>query len=90
MSYSFTSDTAQALDQHRDSHAALGHDAQSQLQGQRHDRVQVQKQDTGNMSGSGDFEITTTQRMISATWGSVLTSLLGTVEGPTNSSLTSC
>ncbi|KIV80195.1 hypothetical protein PV11_07714 [Exophiala sideris] len=78
MSYSFTADTAQALDQHRDSHEALGHDAQLQLQGQRHDRIQVEKPDTGKMPGSGDFEITTTQRMISATWGSILTSLLVT------------
>merc|ERR1712230_158519 len=46
--------------------------------GQRHDRVQVPEQNTANMSGSNSFEITTTQRMISATWGSVLTSLLVT------------
>ena len=29
------------------------------------------------MAGSGSTDITVTQRMISATWGSVLTSLLG-------------
>ncbi len=48
---------------------------------QQHDRVQVQEQNTDKMGGSGsgstDTDITLTQRMISATWGSVLTSLLG-------------
>ena len=29
------------------------------------------------MAGSGSQDITATQRMISATWGSVLTSVLG-------------
>ncbi|KIW49748.1 hypothetical protein PV05_11397 [Exophiala xenobiotica] len=78
MSYSFTSQPAQALDGHLNSQSALGHDAKSQITGQRHDRVQVPEQNTANMSGSNSFEITTTQRMISATWGSVLTSLLVT------------
>ncbi|KIW24590.1 uncharacterized protein PV07_10296 [Cladophialophora immunda] len=80
MSYSFTAEPAQSLDEHPLSQHALGHDAQQQPQteGQRHDRVPVSQQDTGNMSGSNTIEITTTQRMISATWGSILTSLLVT------------
>ena len=77
MSHTFTAEPAQSIGKHQQ---ALGHDAQQQLQaeGQRHDRIQLSQQDTGNMSGSANVEITTTQRMISATWGSLLTSLLGT------------
>jgi hypothetical protein len=79
MSYPFTAAPAQSLDEHPLSQHALGHDAQQQLQieGQRHDRVPFSQQSTANMSGSDKVEITTTQRMISATWGSVLTTLLG-------------
>ncbi|KAK5948791.1 Carrier protein, mitochondrial [Knufia fluminis] len=53
------------------------HDANG---GQRHDRVSQQKEDTDNMSssGTGQDQITVTQRMVSATIGSVLTSLLVT------------
>ncbi|KIW73553.1 hypothetical protein PV04_01660 [Phialophora macrospora] len=80
MSYSFTAAPAQSLDEHPLSQDALGHDAQQQLQteGQRHDRVPLSQPSTANMSGSDVVEITTTQRMISATWGSVLTTLLVT------------
>lgn len=83
MSYSFTAEPAQSLDEHPLSEQALGHDAKSPPTGQRHDRVQVQEPNptTGEMPGSGSgsdtVEITTYQRMVSATWGSVLTSLLG-------------
>jgi len=79
MSYPFTAAPAQSLDEHLLSQHALGHDAKAQSNGQQHDRVQLSEQNTnsGRMSGSGDVEITTYQRMISATWGSVLTSLLG-------------
>ena len=47
--------------------------------GQRHDRIHLEKQgtDTNSMSGSRSQDISVTQRMISATWGSILTSLLG-------------
>jgi len=41
-----------------------------------YDRIQVEEQDT-NMAGTQNTEISVAQRMISATWGSVLTSLLG-------------
>ena len=82
MSYPFTAQPAHSLDEPALSNHALGHDAQLQLQteGQLHDRVPVPQQDNSNMSGSGHVEITTTQRMISATWGSVLTTLLGMSE----------
>ena len=49
--------------------------------GQQHDRIQIQGQNTGTMAGSGGSsgtDITLGQRMVSATWGSILTSLLGT------------
>jgi hypothetical protein len=46
-------------------------------QGQQHDRIPVSQQDTNAMASSGEGNISTTQRMISATWGSILTSLLG-------------
>lgn len=45
--------------------------------GQRHDRIQNPQQDT--MASSGGKDISTTQRMISATWGSILTTLLGEI-----------
>jgi hypothetical protein len=44
-------------------------------QGRWHDRIQNPQQDT--MASSGGKDISTTQRMISATWGSILTTLLG-------------
>lgn len=47
-------------------------------QGQRNDRIPFTKQDTADMSSTGNDEITVTQRMVSATIGSVLTSLLVT------------
>jgi len=64
----------------------LGADGGSDASGdlQQHDRVQVQEQDINNMAGSGsssgsaDTDITVSQRMMSATLGSVLTSLLVT------------
>ncbi|KIW44741.1 uncharacterized protein PV06_03191 [Exophiala oligosperma] len=75
MSYSFTSEPAQALD----TQSSLSQDAQPHLQGQRHDRVQLQESElAANMSTSPHLDITTSQRMVSATWGSVLTSLLVT------------
>ena len=52
-------------------------DSQDVHEGQQHDRVQLQKQDNSAMAGSGSQDISATQRMISATWGSVLTSVLG-------------
>ena len=74
----FTAEPAQSLVelQHQD---VLGHHGQQQIQaeGQHHDRVPPAQQNTGSMSASENVEITTTQRMISATWGSVFTSLLG-------------
>lgn len=48
--------------------------------GQQHGRIQVEEQDTNSKmasSRSAGTDITVTQRMISATGGSVLTSLLG-------------
>ncbi|KIX05935.1 uncharacterized protein Z518_03909 [Rhinocladiella mackenziei CBS 650.93] len=77
MSYSFTSEPAQSFDEHSHPQHALGHDAQSPPTGPQHDRVQFPEQNT-SMSKSEDPEITTSQRMISATWGSLLTSLLVT------------
>lgn len=44
-------------------------------QGRRHDRIQNPQQDT--MASPAGKDISTTQRMISATWGSILTTLLG-------------
>ena len=52
-------------------------DSQDVHEGQQHDRIQLQEQDNSSMAGSGSQDITATQRMISATWGSVLTSVLG-------------
>jgi hypothetical protein len=42
-----------------------------------HDRIQVEEQETSTMAGTQNTEISVGQRMISATLGSVLTSLLG-------------
>lgn len=53
----------------------------------RHDRILLEEPDSSasNMSGSGSesgaVEISATQRMVSATWGSVLTTLLGMSDG---------
>jgi hypothetical protein len=49
-------------------------------EGQRHDRILLEKQDT-NMSSSGANDVSAAQRMISATWGSVLTTALGRLSG---------
>jgi hypothetical protein len=57
-----------------------GDGARDAYMGQQHGRIQVEEQDTNsNMasSKSAGTDITVTQRMISATGGSVLTSLLG-------------
>ena len=58
-----------------------GVDAQENApRGQKHDRSLFKGEGTGNMAGSdkgAGAEISATQKMISATWGSVLTSLLG-------------
>jgi len=77
MSLSFTPGSAHSLDPSVSSEHALGHDAHFLPDGQRHDRVLFQEQDTRGMSSSDHLNITTGQRMISATVGSVLTSLLG-------------
>ena len=90
MSDSFTSESAQSLGLST-SDNTLGHDARLFSEGQRHDRVLLQKQDTDDMSASDKLNITTGQRMISATVGSVLTSLLGMYcvkQNPTGSVLT--
>lgn len=57
--------------------AHLGHDGkQKQAIGQRHDRLRLSVD--GDSGNSGDeLDITIAQRMISATTGSLLTSLLG-------------
>jgi hypothetical protein len=90
MSYSFTAEPAQSHEEHHVPQPLLGHDAQYNLhihEGQRHDRVPLLQQNTGNMAGSDNVEITTTQRMISATWGSVLTTLLGALNRSMNGML---
>ena len=66
MSYATGSQPARILDDAAD----YGGD------GQRHDRIPLAEQDS-TMAGSGDVEISVTQRMVSATWGSILTALLG-------------
>ena len=53
-------------------------DAGTVTYGQRHDRILLSEQKTTTMAGSGGTDISVTQRMVSATWGSILTSLLGT------------
>jgi hypothetical protein len=57
-----------------------GDGARDAYMGQQHGRIQVEEEDTNSkMAGSrsAGTDITLTQRMISATGGSVLTSLLG-------------
>jgi hypothetical protein len=59
-----------------------GDGARDAYMGQQHGRIQVEEQNTNsNMAspGSAGTDITVTQRMISATGGSVLTSLLGKI-----------
>ena len=46
--------------------------------GQNHDRIPQQEQDTGKGMAGSAGDISATQKMISATWGSVLTSVLVT------------
>src|SRR2546421_10534506 len=63
-----------------DSVVPSGDNETDPIRGQQHDRIQLPKQDTNsNMasSSSANTEITVTQRMIAATGGSLLTSLLG-------------
>lgn len=75
MSYNLASEKAFDFDNH--------HASQHAEEGQRHDRISFEEQNTGigNMSApdtsTTQDEITVTQRMVSATVGSVLTSLLG-------------
>jgi hypothetical protein len=45
--------------------------------GQRHDRIQNPQENA--MASPATQDISTTQRMISATWGSILTTLLGEI-----------
>lgn len=68
MSYAIGSEPARSHDTEQSYHDA---------EGQQHDRIQLKKQDIDTMAASNVPDITITQRMISATWGSVLTSLLG-------------
>jgi hypothetical protein len=78
MSNSFTAHIQPPPDETSTDTNALGYDARVLGDGQRHDRISVEKQNTEAMSRSADkLNITTGQRMVSATWGSVLTSLLG-------------
>jgi hypothetical protein len=59
-----------------------GDGARDAYMGQQHGRIQIEEQDTNsNMASprSAGTDITVTQRMISATGGSVLTSLLGKI-----------
>jgi len=67
---SFVSDVAGTLEP---STSSPNEDASA---GQRHDRVQNTQQ--GTMASPSTQDISTTQRMISATWGSILTVLLTT------------
>src|SRR5579859_2720838 len=63
-----------------DSVVPSGDNESDPIRGQQHDRIQLPTQDTNsNMasSSSANTEITVTQRMIAATGGSLLTSLLG-------------
>lgn len=74
MSYNVVSE--KALNYNGEDHFVGDHDATPG--GQWHDRVLLEKQNTAAMSPSGTDEITVTQRMVSATVGSLLTSLLVT------------
>lgn len=80
MSFSLASEKALDFDQH---HTAPFDNAE---EGQRHDRISpaqdidTRTPGTSTMSSTNSHdEITVTQRMVSATVGSVLTSLLGTL-----------
>lgn len=77
MSLSFPTRAAHLLDPSDSSEHALGHDAHLLSEEQLHDRVLFKEQNTDKMTASDHLNITTGQRMISATLGSVLTSLLG-------------
>ena len=68
---SFVSDVARTLES---DNSPADNDAS---EGRQHDRIQLSQQDTNDMVSSEDGNISTAQRMISATWGSILTSLLG-------------
>lgn len=70
MSYRIASEKAVAVTS--EEHHLVFHNEEL---GQRHDRISL---NTASMSGSNKDEITVTQRMVSATVGSVLTSLLVT------------
>lgn len=70
MSYRIASETAVAVTS-EEHHPGFHHEEL----GQRHDRISL---NSASMSGSNGDEITVTQRMVSATVGSVLTSLLVT------------
>lgn len=73
MSFNTAFEKANELDEHRR--------PQDAVDGQRHDRISLTEQNIGDMSdstkSSTQDDITVTQRMVSATVGSVLTSLLG-------------
>ena len=74
MSYTFTPPAPHDQQQHQTLHDVP--------EGQRHDRIQLQKQDTSAMAGyNPSTDITVTQRMMSATVGSIATSLLGVYFG---------
>lgn len=71
MSYTPASEKAFDFDKH--------HGSEHAVEGQQHDRTLLSKSDINSMSAQNTVsdEITVTQRMVSATVGSVLTSLLG-------------
>lgn len=80
MSYTLASEKALDFDQH---HTPALDNAE---EGQRHDRISPAQDNITNQPGISSMstsnskdEITVTQRMVSATVGSVLTSLLGTL-----------
>lgn len=82
MSYTLASEKALDFDQH---HSSTSDNAG---EGQQHDRLSSAQHNRPNPPGTSDMsasnsgdEITVTQRMVSATVGSVLTSLLGTLSG---------
>lgn len=61
---------------------AIKHDDVSELP--RDDKQPTTKDRTGNMgapSGGGTADISAVQKMTAATWGSILTSLLGMIRG---------
>lgn len=76
MSYTIASE--KALDFNGDDQLNNSGPFHHAVEGQRHDRISLTEQNTAKMSGSSSDEITVTQRMVSATVGSVLTSLLVT------------